>query len=133
VLGAASPAARWRAARVAPCALHRALLQVQHKHAVVVGAGIAGLAAAQQLQMFGFRVSTRSHARAHAHAHARAHGGQVTVLEGRDRIGGRIFTSATQHGDQRVAIDLGTRIGCRGPRVRSSDVVCACGAAPLRW
>jgi phytoene dehydrogenase-like protein len=26
------------------------------KHAVVIGAGIAGLAAAQQLQMFGFRV-----------------------------------------------------------------------------
>jgi monoamine oxidase len=38
---------------------------------LVIGAGIAGLAAAQKLQKNGF---------------------QVTVLEGRDRIGGRIYT-----------------------------------------
>ncbi|MBO0351980.1 FAD-dependent oxidoreductase [Phormidium pseudopriestleyi FRX01] len=41
---------------------------------LVIGAGIAGLAAARELQSKGF---------------------QVTVLEGRDRIGGRIHTSRT--------------------------------------
>jgi monoamine oxidase len=41
---------------------------------LVIGAGIAGLAAARELQENGF---------------------QVTVLEGRDRIGGRIYTDRT--------------------------------------
>ena len=43
-----------------------------NKKVVVVGAGIAGLAAAKQLQSYGY---------------------EVLVLEGRDRIGGRIWTS----------------------------------------
>jgi monoamine oxidase len=41
------------------------------KHVVVVGAGLAGLACAKELGGFGFR---------------------VTVLEARDRIGGRVYT-----------------------------------------
>lgn len=50
---------------------------------LVVGAGIAGLAAAAGLQARGFT---------------------VTVLEGRDRIGGRIFTNRALGGN---AVDLG--------------------------
>src|SRR5262249_22885193 len=51
---------------------------------LVVGAGVAGLAAARELKARGYR---------------------VTVLEGRDRIGGRVWT--TQLGDQPV--DLGAQ------------------------
>ncbi len=51
------------------CAENR--VQSQQRKVLVIGAGIAGLAAAQELQKNGF---------------------QVTVLEGRDRIGGRIYT-----------------------------------------
>ncbi|XP_055337147.1 lysine-specific histone demethylase 1A-like [Paramacrobiotus metropolitanus] len=43
----------------------------QQKHIVVIGAGLAGLAAARQLKHFGFR---------------------VTILEGRNRPGGRVDT-----------------------------------------
>ena len=48
--------------------------QSSRQKVLVIGAGIAGLAAARELQGQGF---------------------QVTVLEGRDRIGGRIHTSRT--------------------------------------
>lgn len=48
--------------------------QSSQQKVLVIGAGIAGLAAARELQGQGF---------------------QVTVLEGRDRIGGRIHTSRT--------------------------------------
>jgi monoamine oxidase len=54
------------------CAENR--VQSQQQKVLVIGAGIAGLAAAQELQKNGF---------------------QVTVLEGRDRIGGRIYTERT--------------------------------------
>ncbi|MCT7983794.1 FAD-dependent oxidoreductase [Laspinema sp. A4] len=54
------------------CAENRA--QSSPQKVLVIGAGIAGLAAARELQGQGF---------------------QVTVLEGRDRIGGRIHTSRT--------------------------------------
>ncbi len=49
-------------------------VQSQQKKVLVLGAGIAGLAAARELQQNGF---------------------QVTVLEGRQRIGGRIYTDRT--------------------------------------
>lgn len=54
------------------CVDHQA--QSSSQKVLVIGAGIAGLAAARELQGQGF---------------------QVTVLEGRDRIGGRIHTSRT--------------------------------------
>ncbi len=54
------------------CAENR--VQSQQQKVLVIGAGIAGLAAAQELQKNGF---------------------QVTVLEGRARIGGRIYTERT--------------------------------------
>ncbi|XP_063241674.1 lysine-specific histone demethylase 1A-like isoform X2 [Bacillus rossius redtenbacheri] len=49
----------------------RVKLQKKHGKVIVIGAGIAGLAAAQQLQQFGM---------------------EVVVLESRDRVGGRIAT-----------------------------------------
>lgn len=51
----------------------------------IVGAGIAGIAAAQMLQ---------------------SHGYTVTIFEARDRIGGRIWTV---HGPDNVALDLGAQ------------------------
>lgn len=53
------------------------------QHVIVIGAGLAGLAAARELQN---------------------HGYQVVVLEGRDRIGGRLWTS-TKWAD--VPLDMG--------------------------
>src|SRR3712207_2812119 len=52
------------------------------EHVIVVGAGIAGLAAARRLREEGYR---------------------VTVLEARNRIGGRILTDASLG----IPIDLG--------------------------
>lgn len=49
----------------------RSLSQKQRRKVIVIGAGVAGLSAARQLQHFGF---------------------DVVVLEGRERIGGRIAT-----------------------------------------
>ncbi len=61
-----------------------AVIQTEKKkhNVIIIGAGIAGLSAARQLQNFGF---------------------QVTVLEARNRIGGRVFTSDVLGGE----IDLG--------------------------
>ena len=46
-------------------------LRAKRRHVVVVGAGLAGLACARRLEQLGFR---------------------ITVLEARDRVGGRVFT-----------------------------------------
>lgn len=62
-LGASAVSLSWA------CAANR--VQSQQQKVLIIGAGIAGLAAAKQLQQYGF---------------------QVTVLEGRDRLGGRIHT-----------------------------------------
>ena len=52
------------------------------KSILIVGAGIAGIAAAKYLQDFGF---------------------DVTILEGSNRVGGRIYTKEFDN----IAIDLG--------------------------
>ncbi|KAH7654775.1 Spermine oxidase protein [Dioscorea alata] len=53
---------------------------------IIIGAGLAGLAAARQLLGFGFR---------------------VLVLEGRDRPGGRVYTAKMGANGSAVAVDLG--------------------------
>lgn len=53
---------------------------------VIIGAGLAGLAAARQLQSFGFK---------------------VVVLEGRDRPGGRVYTQKMGQKGSYSAVDLG--------------------------
>jgi len=58
-------------------------MTINDKKIVIIGAGIAGLAAAQSFQKHGF--------------------GNVVVLEGRDRIGGRIWTDKTIG----MSVDLG--------------------------
>ncbi|KAF0891253.1 hypothetical protein E2562_009431 [Oryza meyeriana var. granulata] len=54
--------------------------------AIVIGAGLAGLAAARQLVAFGFK---------------------VIVLEGRKRCGGRVYTKKMEGGGRSAAADLG--------------------------
>ncbi|XP_069154734.1 protein FLOWERINGUS D-like [Solanum lycopersicum] len=53
---------------------------------IVIGAGLAGLAAARQLMLFGF---------------------EVIVLEGRKRAGGRVYTKKMEGGNKIAAADLG--------------------------
>ncbi|CBI31420.3 unnamed protein product, partial [Vitis vinifera] len=56
------------------------------QNVVVIGAGLAGLAAARQLMRFGYK---------------------VTVLEGRKRAGGRVYTKKMEGGNRTAAADLG--------------------------
>ncbi|KAJ8434349.1 hypothetical protein Cgig2_019976 [Carnegiea gigantea] len=53
---------------------------------IIIGAGLAGLAAARQLMRFGFK---------------------VTVLEGRKRAGGRVYTKKMEGANRAAAADLG--------------------------
>ncbi|GMG99435.1 hypothetical protein Nepgr_001275 [Nepenthes gracilis] len=71
---------------VAPSIKERIPPEPSKPHVIVVGAGFAGLAAARQLMRFGFK---------------------VTVLEGRKRAGGRVYTMRMEGGNRTAAADLG--------------------------
>ena len=57
----------------------------KRKKVIVVGAGLAGLAAALQLQRFGV---------------------DVAVIEARDRVGGRCHTVGAEHGGGESTLDI---------------------------
>lgn len=61
-------------------------LEPSKSSVIIIGAGLAGLAAARQLMRFGFK---------------------VTVLEGRKRAGGRVYTRKVEGGNRSAAADLG--------------------------
>ncbi|KAK9846501.1 hypothetical protein WJX81_005367 [Elliptochloris bilobata] len=72
---------------VAPELIRRSLAApAANGHVLVIGAGLAGLAAARQLRMFGHR---------------------VTVLEGHERPGGRVCTRRLEGGGQAAVAELG--------------------------
>ncbi|XP_077246795.1 protein FLOWERING locus D-like protein [Tasmannia lanceolata] len=61
-------------------------VEASKPNVVIIGAGLAGLAAARQLMAFGFR---------------------VVILEGRKRAGGRVYTKKMEGGNRVAAADLG--------------------------
>ncbi|XP_027365389.1 protein FLOWERING LOCUS D-like isoform X2 [Abrus precatorius] len=72
---------------VAPSIKEKILVEPSKPGVIVIGAGLAGLAAARQLMRFGFK---------------------VTVLEGRKRAGGRVYTKKMEGGNRVcAAADLG--------------------------
>ncbi|EPS58744.1 hypothetical protein M569_16065, partial [Genlisea aurea] len=71
---------------VAPAIKDKMLLDPKRSNVIVIGAGLAGLAAARQLMVFGFK---------------------VTVLEGRRRAGGRVYTTKLECKNRSAAVDLG--------------------------
>lgn len=71
---------------VAPAVKERIPAEPSKPSVIVIGAGLAGLAAAKQLLSFGFK---------------------VTVLEGRKRAGGRVYTKKMEGGNRTAAADLG--------------------------
>lgn len=76
--------------------------RAQNRHVIVIGAGMAGLAAAQRL---------------------RTEGAQVVVLEARDRIGGRVHTD---HSLASHPVELGAEY-IHGDRVITWDLLDAAG------
>lgn len=84
----AAPAARPKPAASAARAAGAALRGLK---VVVIGAGVAGLKAAAELQRSGAR---------------------VVVLEARDRLGGRVHTTTLRGGGQEAAVDLGAAFVC---------------------
>ncbi|PKA48062.1 Lysine-specific histone demethylase 1 like 3 [Apostasia shenzhenica] len=71
---------------VAPAIKAKVPAEPTKANVVIVGAGLAGLAAARQLMMFGFK---------------------VVVLEGRKRCGGRVYTKRMEGLNKFAAADLG--------------------------
>ncbi|CAA2984311.1 FLOWERING LOCUS D [Olea europaea subsp. europaea] len=71
---------------VAPAIKERIPLKPSKRSVIVIGAGLAGLAAARQLMTFGFK---------------------VTVLEGRKRAGGRVYSKKLEGKNMMAAADLG--------------------------
>lgn len=71
---------------VAPAIKEKIPADANKPNVIVIGAGLAGLAAARQLLSFGFK---------------------VTVLEGRKRPGGRVYTKKMEGGNKTAAADLG--------------------------
>ncbi|KAL2548882.1 protein FLOWERING LOCUS D [Forsythia ovata] len=71
---------------VAPAIKERIPLKPSKPSVIVIGAGLAGLAAARQLMSFGFK---------------------VTVLEGRKRAGGRVYSKKLEGKNMMAAADLG--------------------------
>ncbi|KAB1219032.1 hypothetical protein CJ030_MR3G015052 [Morella rubra] len=72
---------------VAPAIKEKIPVEPNKPSVIVIGAGLAGLAAARQLMRFGFK---------------------VTVLEGRKRAGGRVYTKKMEGGNRVcAAADLG--------------------------
>ncbi|KAM1406337.1 hypothetical protein ACFXTH_001020 [Malus domestica] len=72
---------------VAPAIKEKIPAEPSKPHVIVIGAGLAGLAAARQMMRFGFK---------------------VTVLEGRKRAGGRVYTKKMEGGNRvSAAADLG--------------------------
>ncbi|GKV34172.1 hypothetical protein SLEP1_g42579 [Rubroshorea leprosula] len=72
---------------VAPAMKEKIPAEPSKSNVVIIGAGLAGLAAARQLMRFGFK---------------------VTVLEGRKRPGGRVYTMKMEGGNRvSAAADLG--------------------------
>ncbi|KAI0513784.1 hypothetical protein KFK09_009814 [Dendrobium nobile] len=71
---------------VAPAIKERIPAEPTKPSIIIIGAGLAGLAAARQLMCFGFK---------------------VVVLEGRKRSGGRVYTKRMEGGSKFAAADLG--------------------------
>ncbi|KAK9158594.1 hypothetical protein Scep_005168 [Stephania cephalantha] len=71
---------------VAPAIKDKVVVEGSKANVIVIGAGLAGLAAARQLMAFGFK---------------------VVVLEGRKRAGGRVYTKKMEGGSRSAAADLG--------------------------
>lgn len=71
---------------VAPAIKEKIPAEPTKANVIIVGAGLAGLAAARQLMAFGFK---------------------VTVLEGRKRCGGRVYTKRMEGSLKSASADLG--------------------------